>query len=189
MPTRAIITGAESGIGKRTAVTLARAGLDIDFTWYFAEQAAAETARLVRDGGRRCFMAHLDATHDDTAAVVNGLVTLLGGVDVLVANAGAGRPAGALDVDEPTWHDVLAINLDNAFWALQAGARHMVAQGTGGRLIATTSVHAHAPRMGLTPYTAAKHARSLGWWRTWPWSSGSTASPSMPWRRARSTPR
>ena len=155
-PARAIITGAESGIGKRTAIALARAGLDIGFTWYFSHEAADETARLVRDEGRRCFSARLDATQDDAGAVVNGLVTLLGGVDVLVANAGAGRPAGALDVDEAAWRDVLAINLDGAFWALQAGARHMEAQGTGGRLIATTSVHALGPRVGLGPYTAAK---------------------------------
>lgn len=100
-PTRAIITGAESGIGKRTAIALASAGLDIGFTWYFSHEAADETARLVRDEGRRCFSARLDATQDDAGAVVNGLVTLLGGVDVLVANAGAGRPAGALDEDEP----------------------------------------------------------------------------------------
>jgi len=112
-PARAIITGAESGIGKRTAIALARAGLDIGFTWYFSHEAADETARLVRDEGRRCFSARLDATQDDAGAVVNGLVTLLGGVDVLVANAGAGRPAGFLDVDEAAWRDVLAINLDN----------------------------------------------------------------------------
>ena len=103
-------------------------------------------------------VAQLDATDlDGCAAVVDGLVEQLGGIDVFVNNSGTGANVPFLETSLETWRKVLGTDLDGAFRCLQAAARHMVSAGRGGRLIAVTSVHEHVPRVGSSAYDAAKH--------------------------------
>jgi hypothetical protein len=158
----AIVTGSESGIGRSVALALAEQGCDVGVTWYREEAAAEETAGQVRALGRRAEVRHLDLTQLPGAAdVVDDLAEALGGVDVLVNDAGTGHRTPLLELDLDTWREVLATDLDGAFLCLQRAARRMVAGGRGGRIINITSVHEHAPRVGAAAYCAAKGGLGL----------------------------
>lgn len=153
----AIVTGSESGIGKATAVALAEQGCDVGITWYRDRSAAEETAEEVRSRGRRAEVRHLDLTQLPGAAdVIDELADALGGVDVLVNDAGTGVSELLLDMSYDSWREVISTDLDGAFLCLQRAARRMVDAGRGGRIINITSVHEHQPRVGQAAYDAAK---------------------------------
>jgi len=157
-PRTAIVTGSDSGIGRATAVALARAGLDVGITWHADSAGAEETAAEVRSLGRTAHVARLDVTDlPGCADVVDDLAGALGGLDVFVNNAGTGEQVKFLDLDYERWRTTLATDLDGAFVCIQRAARRMVEAGTGGRIIAVTSVHEHQPRVGSSAYDAAKH--------------------------------
>jgi NAD(P)-dependent dehydrogenase (short-subunit alcohol dehydrogenase family) len=161
-PRIAIVTGSESGIGRATAVALAEAGCDLGITWYREREAAEATAEEVRALGRRAEVRHVDLTRLPQAAdVVDELAEVLGGVDVLVNDAGTGHMSTVLDTNFATWREVLATDLDAAFLCLQQAARRMVAAGRGGRIVNVTSVHEHQPRVGAAAYCAAKGGLGL----------------------------
>src|SRR5215211_768253 len=158
----AIVTGSESGIGRATAVALAEQGYDVGVTWFQDEEAGRATAEEVRSTGRRAEVRHLDLTRlPEAADVVDELAEALGGVDVLVNDAGTGHSTPVLDLDYDTWREVLATDLDGAFLCLQRAARRMVAAGRGGRIVNITSVHEHQPRVGSGAYCAAKGGLGL----------------------------
>jgi NAD(P)-dependent dehydrogenase (short-subunit alcohol dehydrogenase family) len=156
-PLNAVVTGADSGIGKAVAVALAAGGVDVGITYHEDADGAARTAEEVREAGARCAVRQLDLTELPSAAdVVDELAGELGGVDVLVNCAGTGSSQKALDMPFETWRSVLSVDLDGAFLCCQRAARHMIAGGRGGRIINITSVHEHLPRVGAAPYCAAK---------------------------------
>jgi NAD(P)-dependent dehydrogenase (short-subunit alcohol dehydrogenase family) len=158
----AIVTGSDSGIGEATAIALAEAGCDVGVTWHQHEQGATETAAAVRAAGKKAAVAHLDLTRlEAVAGVVDGLAAELGGLDVLVNNAGTGIPAPFLDQTLEDWRRVLDTNLTGAFVCAQAAARRMVAAGRGGRIVNVTSVHEHVPLEGGAAYCAAKGGLGL----------------------------
>ncbi|MFF7713244.1 SDR family oxidoreductase [Streptomyces sp. NPDC007988] len=153
----AIITGADSGIGRATAVRLAADGFDIGITYHTDKEGAEATAGEVREHGRRAAVAHMDLTRLPSAAeVIEELTTALGRVDVLVNNAGTGTATPYLDLDHATVQEVLDVDLVGPFLCGQRAARRMIAQGGGGRIVNVTSVHEHQPRVGAAPYCAAK---------------------------------
>lgn len=157
-PRRAIVTGADSGIGRATAVALAAAGIDVGITWRSDRAGAEETAAEVRSHGARGIVAHLDVADIPACGdVVDGLIEELGGLDVFVNNAGTGVSTPFLDLSLDDWNRVVDTDLTGAFVCLQRAARAMVARGRGGRLIAVTSVHEHQPMVGMSAYDAAKH--------------------------------
>jgi NAD(P)-dependent dehydrogenase (short-subunit alcohol dehydrogenase family) len=158
-PTRtAIVTGSDSGIGRATAVALARDGFDVGITWHSDEDGANETAELVRQHGVRAVVAQLDTTDlENCGDVVDALADELGGLHVFVNNAGMGEHTKFLDQTIEDWRKVVAADLDGAFVCIQRAAKRMVAAGNGGRIIGVTSVHETQPRVGSSAYDAAKH--------------------------------
>ncbi|MEV5313279.1 SDR family oxidoreductase [Streptomyces sp. NPDC052610] len=161
-PKSAVITGADSGIGRATAVRLARAGLDVGVTWHHDLKGAEETAEEVRAHGQRAEVAHMDLTRlPDAADAVDELADRLGRLDVLVNNAGTGTATPYLDLELSTVREVLDIDLVGPFLCGQRAARHMIRQGDGGRIVNVTSVHEHQPRVGAAPYCAAKGGLGL----------------------------
>lgn len=154
----AIVTGANSGIGRAAAVALAQSGFDLGITWHREESRGQSAVREIEGAGARCESRHLDLhTVTDAPRVVDDLADVLGGVDVLVNNAGYGTSTPFLDMELEQWQGVIDVNLTGAFLAAQAAARRMVAQGRGGAIVNVTSVHEHIPLSGSAPYTASKH--------------------------------
>ncbi|MEA2309993.1 MAG: hypothetical protein QOI65_2279 [Thermoleophilaceae bacterium] len=154
----AIVTGGNSGIGRATAVALADDGFDIGITWHRDEERAESAVREIEKLGRRCELRHLDlhAVHEGAQAV-DELADRLGGVDVLVNNAGYGTDKPFLEMTLGEWQGVVDVDLTGAFLAAQAAARRMVERGGGGVIVNVTSVHEHIPLAGSAPYTASKH--------------------------------
>jgi NAD(P)-dependent dehydrogenase (short-subunit alcohol dehydrogenase family) len=153
----AIVTGSDSGIGRATAVALARRGFDVGVTWHADEPGAEGTAEEVRAAGRRAEARRLDLADPSAgAALVDDLAEALGGVDVLVNNSGTGTQTPVLEMGLDEWRHVVDVDLTGAFACAQAAARRMVRQGRGGRIVNVTSVHEHVPLVGSAPYSAAK---------------------------------
>jgi NAD(P)-dependent dehydrogenase (short-subunit alcohol dehydrogenase family) len=158
----AIVTGSDSGIGRATAVALARDDYDIGVTWHADEPGAHETADEVRATGRRAEVRRLDLSDATNGPpVVEELADALGGLDVLVNNAGTGDSTPFLEVDLATWRHILETDLTGAFLCAQAAARRMVAAGRGGRIVNVTSIHEHVPLPGSAPYCASKGGLGL----------------------------
>jgi NAD(P)-dependent dehydrogenase (short-subunit alcohol dehydrogenase family) len=154
----AIVTGSDSGIGRATAVRLSADGFDVGVTWHEDEQGARQTADEVRRHGRRAEVRQLDlADLPGAADVIDDLAAALGGLDVLVNNAGTSRKGELLELSYDDWKHTLAVDLDGAFLCAQRAARHMVEQGRGGRIVNVTSVHEHTPLSDGGAYTVAKH--------------------------------
>jgi NAD(P)-dependent dehydrogenase (short-subunit alcohol dehydrogenase family) len=160
-PRRIVVTGADSGIGRAVAVALAGAGRQVGITWHTDEDGAEATADEVRSLGATAHVRRLDLTDPPAGGrLVDDLAAAMGGLDTLVLSSGTGSSTLLLDMSYETWREVVSVDLDGAFCCLQAGARHMVAGG-GGRVVAITSVHEHAPRVGAAPYCAAKGGLGL----------------------------
>jgi NAD(P)-dependent dehydrogenase (short-subunit alcohol dehydrogenase family) len=154
----AIVTGSDSGIGKATAVQLARDGFDVGITWHRDEEGALATAGEVRSHGRGTEVRQLDlAQLPDAADEIYEFARLLGGIDALVNCAGVNRQAPALEFSFEDWRHTLSVDLDGAFLCAQRAARHMVQQGRGGRIVNVTSVHEFTPLQRGVAYTVAKH--------------------------------
>jgi hypothetical protein len=157
-PRTAIVTASDSGIGRATAVALARAGMDVGITWHSDEAGANGTAEEVRALGRTAVVRQLDVSDAPACGdVIDALAEELGGVDVFVNNAGTGATKLMLETTYDDWRYTMATDLDGAFVCIQRAARRMVDAGRGGRIIAVTSVHEHQPRVGSSAYDAAKH--------------------------------
>jgi NAD(P)-dependent dehydrogenase (short-subunit alcohol dehydrogenase family) len=155
-PRLAIVTGADSGIGAATAKLLASEGFDIGVTYHSDEEGARETQSEVERRGQRCFIAQQDLASPETAAVIDELADRLGGLGVLVNNAGTGHQDLAVDLAFEDWRKVIATDLEGPFLCSQRAAQLMRTAGHGGRIINVTSVHEHVPRLGAAAYCAAK---------------------------------
>jgi NAD(P)-dependent dehydrogenase (short-subunit alcohol dehydrogenase family) len=120
-----LVTGASSGLGAAFAVGLAEAGADVAMCARRADRLEA-TAERVRARGRRCLAVPADvAVPEDCTRVVAAAVEALGGVDVLVNNAGVGTAVPALKETPEQFRAVLDVNLHGAYWMAQACARVM----------------------------------------------------------------
>jgi NAD(P)-dependent dehydrogenase (short-subunit alcohol dehydrogenase family) len=160
-PRLAIVTGGDSGIGKATAQLLATEGFDVGITFHTDEAGAQDTCAGIEGRGARCFVERQDLAAPDAAEVVAELTGRLGGLGVLVNNAGTGHNDPFLELSPDRWREVLATDLDGPFLCAQRAARHMVEAGVGGRIINITSVHEHLPRVGASAYCSAKAALGM----------------------------
>jgi NAD(P)-dependent dehydrogenase (short-subunit alcohol dehydrogenase family) len=163
MSPAAIVTASDSGIGQESAKELAEQGFDVGITYSSDEAGAQETLRAVESTGRRGEVRRLDLTELPGAAdVIDELADALGGVDVLVNNAGTGDPTGDfLKLSYEEWTEVISINLSGAFLCAQRAARRMVEAEKGGRIVNITSVHEHVPRVGASAYCSSKGGLGL----------------------------
>src|SRR3954466_2470871 len=158
----AIVTGADSGIGKATAVKLAERGFDLGITWHTDEDGIRDTAREVESHGRRAEVRRVDlADVRQGASAVGELADALGGIDVLVNNAGTGTSEPFLEMDLDPWQHLIDVDLTATFTATKEAARRMIDAGHGGRIVNVTSVHEHVPLRGSSAYCAAKGGLGL----------------------------
>jgi len=192
----AVVTGGGNGIGRACCERFAEEGADV-VVGDLLDEAGAETVQLVEKAGRSGLFVHLDASSlVDNEALIGQAVDRFGKVDVLVTAAGISHadyrsgdrsrdeemltralesredPARRmLELELPQWQKVLDVNLTGTFLALQATARQMVGQGTGGSIVTIASVAAKHPEAGPPSYAVSKAgvwmltkaaARSLG---------------------------
>ena len=163
----ALVTGATSGLGKRFALILAKAGAKVAITGRRVERLAELQKEIEALGGAAASIA-LDVTDTDSiAACMEQTEAQLGPLDILVNNAGMNVEALPADVTPDGFDTMFDTNVRGAFFMAQAAGRSMIARGQGGRIINIASIGAHTVLPGLTIYCMTKAAigmmtRSLG---------------------------
>ena len=157
-----MVTGAGSGIGKASALALARAGYSMVLAGRRAEPIAAVAEEIRAGGGEALAVATDVGDPDSVAALFARAKETHGRLDVLFNNAGMGAPAVPLeDLSFAKWQQVVAANLTGVFLCTQAAFRIMKAQDPrGGRIINNGSISAHVPRPYAVAYNATKHGVS-----------------------------
>ncbi len=155
----ALVTGAGRGIGEATAIALAKAGAHVGVADLDA-RLAEETSAAIRSLGRRSLAIGADIGElDNIDAMVGTVASELGGIDVVVNNAGVTRHGALLDTTEEMWDLMQRINAKGTFFCMQRVARQMVEQGRGGRIINISSTGAKGFRGTSSPaYAASKGA-------------------------------
>ena len=149
----AIVTGANTGIGQAIALALAEAGADIAAV---GRTPAEDTVARIRAMGRRAVIVSADlSTIEPIDRVIDSTIKELGGLNILVNNAGIIRRAEALDFSEADWDAVLDTNLKSTFFLCQRAARYMVSQGSG-KIINIASMLTFQGGIRVASYTASK---------------------------------
>lgn len=155
---KALITGGDSGIGRATAILFAKEGADVAIGYLPEEEAdAQETSRIVQESGGRCLLFPGDLrSHEANAALAKNAVAELGGLDILVCNAGFQQTFDELEDFPPGQIErTFATNVFSTFWLAQALAGELE---NGGSIIVTTSIQAYKPSSHLLDYAATKAA-------------------------------
>jgi 3-hydroxybutyrate dehydrogenase len=153
----ALVTGAGGGIGRDIALAMSRAGAQVAVADLMLS-AADETAAIIRASGGQSRAWVADVTDEaQVEALVTKTIAELGGVDVLVSNAGIQTLGEIVDFPFGEWKRMLATHLDGAFLTTRACLRHMYASGRGGAIIYLGSVHSKEASRLKGPYVAAKH--------------------------------
>ncbi len=155
----ALVTGAGSGIGRHSALALARAGYAVALVGRRPE-ALTETAALAGGAATTLVLPSDVGNPESVRALFATVKKEFGRLDVLFNNAGRGAPGVLLeDVKYADWQSVVAVNLTGAFLCTQEAFKLMKEQEPqGGRIINNGSISATAPRPNSAPYTATKHA-------------------------------
>lgn len=153
----ALVTGAGSGIGHAIAELFGAEGASVAINYYkgYEDEANTLAERLSASGRKSIAVEANVADRADVDAMVERVRRELGGLDVLVNNAGIESEAPFLDVDESDWDRMLGVDLKGAFLCSQAAGRVMRDAG-GGAIVNVSSVHEDVTFPGYTPYAAAK---------------------------------
>lgn len=153
----ALITGADSGIGKAVAIAFAREGADVAISYLNEHEDAQDTAKWVREAGREALL--LPGDLQDPArcrSVVTETVEHFGHLEVLVSNAAFQMSRESItDIPDEEWDRTIATNVSAYFHLVKAALPHLT---TGASIIATSSVQSDQPSYQLLPYAATKSA-------------------------------
>ncbi|WP_205909470.1 SDR family oxidoreductase [Salinicola lusitanus] len=153
----ALITGADSGIGRSVAIHFAREGADVAVMYLSEDDDARETQRLVEAEGRRCLLIAGDIR--DAAfcrGALDQVIETFGGLNVLVNNAGTQQVCTDLtELDDELWRETFATNMHGMFYLTKAALPYL---GEDDAIINTTSVNAYIGPDFLVDYTATKGA-------------------------------
>jgi NAD(P)-dependent dehydrogenase (short-subunit alcohol dehydrogenase family) len=154
----ALITGADSGIGKAVAIAFAREGADILVSYLDVEEEdAKDTAEWVEKAGRKAVLVPGDIKSEDHCrSLVQRAVEELGGIDILVNNAAFQRTYADIgDITAEEWDETFRTNIYAPFFLSKAAAQHMKA---GSAIINTTSIQSRQPSPQLLAYASTKGA-------------------------------
>jgi 3-hydroxybutyrate dehydrogenase len=153
----AVVTGAASGIGKQIATVFFQNGAKVVIADLNLESAQAVASEL-DPSGQRAIAVAMDVTNEEQVdAGIAAVADKLGGIDVLVSNAGIQIVAPVDSFDFANWKKMLAIHLDGAFLTTRACLKRMYAQKRGGSVIYMGSVHSKEASVLKAPYVTAKH--------------------------------
>lgn len=150
----ALITGSASGIGKKIAETFAQEDAKV----VIADLNLSAAEAVAKEIGKGAMAVSMDVTKEDEVnAGVAKVISTLGGVDILVSNAGIQFISPIEELSFSEWKKLLAIHLDGAFLTTRACIRDMYKRGKGGSIIYMGSVHSKEASMLKAPYVTAKH--------------------------------
>jgi len=154
---RAVITGADSGIGKAVAIAFAREGADVLISYLDEHDDAKDTERWVTEAGRKAVLVPGDVSDPaHCRSIVDTAVRELGGIDVLVSNAAYQMTHEDLaEISDEEWDYTLATNLSAFFHLVKAALPHLK---PGASIIGSSSVNSDMPSPQLLPYAATKAA-------------------------------
>lgn len=160
----ALVTGANSGIGKAVALGLAASGADVVVNYVVDPVAAEEVAHQIEAGGRRAMTIKADVSNeDDVGAMFSTAIRHFGTIHIAVSNAGLQRDAPLVDMTIEQWNKVLGVNLTGQFLCAREAVREFKERGVdreisaaAGKLIFMSSVHQEIPWAGHANYAASK---------------------------------
>ncbi|MGV9269077.1 SDR family oxidoreductase [Kitasatospora sp. NPDC003701] len=161
---KALVTGANSGIGKATAIGLGRAGADVVVNYVSGAEAAEEVVEEIRSFGVRAYAHEADVSQEDqVVAMVARMVEEFGTIDIMVANAGLQRDAAVTDMTLAQWQKVLDVNLTGQFLCAREATKEFVRRGvvpevsrSAGKIVCMSSVHQIIPWAGHVNYASSK---------------------------------
>lgn len=160
---KAIVTGGSSGIGKATALRLAQEGASVCVNYYSdaeAPDAQAVVGEIEKAGVTGLALQADVGSEAEVVKMVAEAAKALGGVDLLVNNAGIEKKVPLLEMPEQIWSAILRTNLTGAFLCLREAAKIMAA-AKGGTIVNISSVHEYIPWPGFSHYCASKGAMKL----------------------------
>jgi glucose 1-dehydrogenase len=161
---KALVTGADSGIGRGVAIALAQAGADVVVTYHTHEAEAHEVDALVRACGVRTLVHQVDTSQEDQVnAMFARVLKEWNTIDILINNAGLQRDAALLDMTLDQWNTVIGVNLTGQFLCAREAVREFRRRGvvpavsrSAGKIICMSSVHEVIPWAGHVNYAASK---------------------------------
>ncbi|KOU89180.1 SDR family oxidoreductase [Streptomyces virginiae] len=161
---KALVTGANSGIGKATAIGLGRAGADVVVNYVADQESAEEVVREITSFGVRAAAYEADVSQEDqVVAMVDRMVREFGTIDIMVANAGLQRDSSFTEMTLAQWQKVLDVNLTGQFLCAREATKEFVRRGVvpevsraAGKIICMSSVHQLIPWAGHVNYASSK---------------------------------
>ncbi|WP_449472797.1 SDR family oxidoreductase [Streptomyces tanashiensis] len=161
---KALVTGANSGIGKATAIGLGRAGADVVVNYVAGREAAEEVVQEIASFGVRAAAYEADVSQEDqVTAMMDRMVEEFGTIDILVANAGLQRDARLTDMTLAQWQKVIDVNLTGQFLCAREAAKEFRRRGVvpevsraAGKIVCMSSVHQIIPWAGHVNYASSK---------------------------------
>jgi glucose 1-dehydrogenase len=161
---KALVTGANSGIGKGVAIALGQAGADVVVNYVQGEDAASAVVEEIKKSGAKAYAHQADvASEEQVTAMFARMIREFGTIDILVSNAGLQRDAAFHEMTLQQWNEVLSVNLTGQFLCARAAVREFLRRGVvpsvssaAGKIICMSSVHQEIPWAGHANYAASK---------------------------------
>jgi glucose 1-dehydrogenase len=161
---KALVTGANSGIGKAVAIALGQAGADVVVNYVRGRDAAADVAKTISAGGARSLAIQADVSDEDQVLAMFGrMMEEFGTIDILVNNAGLQQDAPIHEMTLAQWTKVIGVNLTGQFLCAREAIREFKRRGvieevsvSAGKIICMSSVHEIIPWAGHANYAASK---------------------------------
>ncbi|MBX9365909.1 SDR family oxidoreductase [Streptomyces sp. WAC04114] len=161
---KALVTGANSGIGKATAIGLGRAGADVVVNYVAGREEAEKVVEEITSFGVRAAAYEADVSDEDqVVAMTQRMVEEFGTIDILVANAGLQRDSALTEMTLAQWQKVLDVNLTGQFLCAREATKEFLRRGVvpevsraAGKIICMSSVHQLIPWSGHVNYASSK---------------------------------
>lgn len=161
---KALVTGANSGIGKATAIGMGRAGADVVVNYVAGREEAEKVVEEIASFGVRAAAYEADVSDEDqVAAMTQRMVEEFGTIDILVANAGLQRDAALTEMTLAQWQKVIDVNLTGQFLCAREATKEFLRRGVvpevsraAGKIICMSSVHQLIPWAGHVNYASSK---------------------------------
>lgn len=161
---KAMVTGANSGIGRAVALYLAKEGADVVVNYVAGEEAAAEVAAEIEAIGRRGLAIRADVSSEEQVqSMFRQMIDAFGTIDILVNNAGLQQDAAFDEMTLAQWNKVIDVNLTGQFLCAREAVREFKRRGVvpeiscaAGKIISMSSVHEVIPWAGHVNYAASK---------------------------------